>query len=205
MKRILLAVFCFSSVAMYAQKASDKAVKQACVCMDKVDMGQPSKKLDAAFEKCLMDAVFANLEGLTKEYKFSFSDEGAAEKVGEQLGIKLASSCPSFLEYAKIVASKESDEKTQAAEETESYEFAEGVVKEVPANGSSAITIEETSGDIRTFYLVDYFIGAEDIPSQLSSLKGKKVKLGYTTKKVFDTTSNSFKDKKVIVAFELEK
>ena len=50
--------------------------------------------------------------------------------------------------------------------------------------------------------LIDYFSGADEITKDLNSIKNKKVKIGYVTKKIFDSTSNDFKERKIIIAFE---
>jgi hypothetical protein len=195
MRKIILLLCCIHTLSIYAQKPSDKATKQACDCMDKLDMKLPADQLDAQFEKCMTDAVVGNLAGLSKEYKFSIEDENAATEVGKKLGMKLASNCPSFLQYAMV--SNDNEDKNK----NEKYEFIEGVIKEINQNGYLSFSIEEASGDVRVFYLIQYFAGAEDIENQINTLKNKKVKLGFTIQKIFDVASNSFKDKKVIDSF----
>jgi hypothetical protein len=201
MKRILIVLLTAASLTSFAQKASDKAVKQSCDCMSKINMKQEYSAIDKAFEGCLINAVMANLGGLTKEYKFDITDEAASEKVGEKIGLKLVEQCPAFLEYAALAASQD-DEEEEDADKKPEYEFSEGVVADVRDGELLAITLEENSGDRRVFYVTESFYGGEDLLKDIAHLKSKKLKLGWVNKNLYDSASKSFKERKVVYYFE---
>ncbi|MFN8284275.1 MAG: hypothetical protein U0U67_13735 [Chitinophagales bacterium] len=196
MKSVCTFLFCLSFTVLFAQKNTDKAVKQACECMTKLDMKMDKKQLDEKVSKCIETAALANLQGLMKEYDFDINDESSAEKVGEKIGMKLVAKCPAFLEYAQSLPDSDDSDKE------EKYEFAEGKVTNATKSDYITISLEESSGDVRNFYVIDYFSGAEEIISNLNTLKNKKVKIGFIIRKIFDATSNEFKERKIVVAFE---
>ena len=188
---VLLAIF--ASVS-FAQKFTDKAVKQCCDCMNKIDMNTNPQKLDKLASKCIEDVTLSNLPGLMKEYNMDLGDKVAFERIGEKIGIELVKKCPAFMEYIKKMPKDDAD--------TDEYKFAEGKITNATKSDFITITLEELSGDIRIFYLIDYFDGAEKIITDLDTIKDKKVKIGYTSKKIFDKESNDFKERKVVMAFE---
>jgi hypothetical protein len=196
MKLIFSTLFYFSFCVLFAQKYTDKAVKQSCDCMNKLDPNLAPKALEAAVSKCIETAALANMSGLVDEYKMDLGDEAAAEKIGEKIGMKLVAKCPVFIELAQKFPDDEKEE------DADKYEFVEGKVTTAVKSDFLTITVEETSGDIRVFYLIEYFSGAEEITADLNKLKNKKVKIGYVTKQIFDKESNEFKERKVMVAFE---
>jgi hypothetical protein len=200
MRRIILLLSICITLPAWAQKASDKAVKQSCDCMSKIDMKQEYSIIDKAFENCLINAVLSNLTGLTKEYKFDINDDDASEKVGEKLGMKLVQQCPAFIEYASMAASH--DEDTDKASDNTSYEFSEGTVVDVKDGDLLAISLEENSGDRRVFYISESFFGGEELLKGIGELINKKLKVGWVNKNLYDSQTKSFKERKVIYYFE---
>lgn len=196
MRLIITIILSTSFTIAIAQKYTDKAVKQSCECMSKIDLTLSPKILEEKATKCIEEATISNLSGLVKEHDLDLTDEAAAEKVGEKIGMKLVAKCPAFISLAQKFPNDDEESKTT------DYEFAEGKVSSVTKSDILIIGLEESTGDIRNFYLIDYFSGADEITADLNSIKNKKVKIGYVTKKIFDGASNDFKERKIIIAFE---
>lgn len=183
--------------ALFAQKYTDKTIKQSCDCMSKVDSKLDVKTIEEKVSKCVEDAILANFEQLLKENDLDMLDEKASDKLGETIAVKLVSKCPKFLEFVQKFPAEESTAETEGE-----YEFAEGEITNVTTSDYVTISLKETSGDTRIFYLVEYFMGAEKITDNLNTLKGKKVKIGYVSKKLFNKEVHNFTERKLMVAFE---
>ncbi len=197
MRLFISVLLILSFPALFAQKYTDKTIKQSCDCMSKVDSKLDVKIIEEKVSKCVEDAILANFEQLMKENDLDMLDEKASDKLGETIAVKLVSKCPKFLEFVQ----KFPDEESTTEKEVE-YEFAEGEISNVTTSDYIIISLKESSGDTRLFYLVEYFVGAEKITDNLSSLKNKKVKIGYISKKLFNKEINNFSERKAIVAFE---
>lgn len=165
--------------------------------MSKVDSKLDVKTIEEKVSKCVEDAILANFEQLLKENDLDMLDEKASDKLGETIAVKLVSKCPKFLEFVQKFPAEESTAETEGE-----YEFAEGEITNVTTSDYVTISLKETSGDTRIFYLVEYFMGAEKITDNLNTLKGKKVKIGYVSKKLFNKEVHNFTERKLMVAFE---
>ena len=197
MRLFISVLLILSFHALFAQKYTDKTIKQSCDCMSKVDSKLDVKIIEEKVSKCVEDAILANFKQLMKENDLDMLDEKASDKLGETIAVKLVSKCPKFLEFVQ----KFPDEESNTEKEVE-YDFAEGEISNVTTSDYIIISIKESSGDTRLFYLVEYFVGAEKITDNLSSLKNKKVKIGYISKKLFNKEINNLSERKAIVAFE---
>lgn len=187
-------LFLFISGAS-AQKATDKAIKQSCDCLAKLDLTQDPKTLETAGSKCIESTITSNIAGLIKDFKLDMNDDDAAKKLGERLGMELVKRCPAFLEYVQKIPDDD--------DETTNEQFQEGKVISIAKDSYFTVTIEDKSGDKRIFYLIDYFTGSEEIVKSKDDLKNKMVKIGYTPKMIFDIESNEFKERKIITSVTL--
>lgn len=197
MRLFISVLLILSFQALFAQKYTDKTIKQSCDCMSKVDSKLDVKTIEEKVSKCVEDAILANFEQLLKENDLDMLDEKASDKLGETIAVKLVSKCPKFLEFVQKFPAEESTAETEGE-----YEFAEGEITNVTTSDYVTISLKETSGDTRIFYLVEYFMGAEKITDNLNTLKGKKVKIGYVSKKLFNKEVHNFTERKLMVAFE---
>ena len=203
MKYILVISLLLSIFPAFAQKktATDKAMASACECINKTDKKLNKEGLKIEVEKCVTQAMLANLQGLVDEYGIDMTDEKSAYEMGKQLGIKLAAKCPAFIElFANSeLLGKETNQTSEAAES----EFTVGTLKEIIIEDVIYLVIVEANGDTRNFVLYTYFNGASEFVQSLDLYKNKEVKIGWTTQKVFDKKSNTFVDKKIVTALQL--
>jgi hypothetical protein len=205
MKKLFLSAALFITIAANAQKISkDSLVKlmanEVCIELSK-PKDSKSKGKDIATEVGLaMIPVFTNhLTEIQEAYGFTELTKENGSKVGEDIGGKLANTCPAFLELLtqnpEATANLISGNKNSAG-------TLEGTFLKITKSDLSYIEIKTASGKIEKLYWLEYFEGSTDLISNPSKLNSKKVTVSYLEKEIYKAALNEYVKVKVITGLE---
>ena len=204
-KAILSTVLIIAGLQIiYAQGTSavDKVTKSTCDCFTKQ---KDNIKNEADAEKilgvCLLKAASDKLPALQKELKLKTWNEAAGNKLGQAVGLKLATECPVFLEKMMGVKTEKEAPKTQLAS-TEKSNFIGEVVK-IETDGYTYIHIKNEAGRITKFLWLEYFKGSDDYKQKPELLIGKKVEIQWQQVEIYNAKLNDYSNEKEVMELKI--
>lgn len=173
----MISLFFYFSLSGSAQEAIDLIAQASCECIQDLD---DVSDIAAATETCVQQAIFSNLAPILEEFDFDLADEEAAtrigEKIGTEVGLKLVSECPAFMEI--MMNSDELDDGFEDYEEApvDNSENLTGTFlgEKLTKGGFSYLIIEDEYGDKSEFLWLNPFSGDELVNKDL---EGKKISL----------------------------
>ena len=191
MRKLLLlsAIIFFCGIVSAQKTALEKVVDSSCKCLNglrgKIKNGDDFNKLG---QGCIMSAAAPYLEEIAKDEGISMDslDSDGGEKLGQKIGIKLATSCPAFLEmYA------------QYGQNEEESSVVKGTVKGTitlvdPSSGNFTLTIKDDAGKLTKLTWLTYFEGADDYKANPLLLKGKKAEITWVQVELYSVKQKDF-------------
>lgn len=202
MKSILALVLFFSiSLCATAQEDTEiylqEAAEYVCSCYEeKIEKGE-ADNAEMAVGTCMITFLEQDRARAEAAFgAFSYADVPAMTRIGEQLGVKMASICPkSLMELAGEVYGDESP--TTKGEIT-------GTLKDVSFSSQVVeVTIQEGSGRPVKLYWLEYFPGSEALLEE-ESLTDKTITLTYENQDVFSGTAKEYITRRVITGLNVE-
>jgi len=207
MKQTLLPIaFLLCSIhALIAQPtpALDKVTKLTCECFTK----QKDKiKNQADAEKvigiCLFQSGQDKIAALQKELRIKTLNEAGGRKIGEAVGIKLATNCPEFVSKMIAATSITTEDKTKlTATEKSNYI---GEIVQVETNGYTFIHIKNEAGRVSKFLWLEYFKGSDAYKQNPQTLVGKNVEIQWQLIEIYDGKLNDYMQVKEIRDLKVE-
>lgn len=174
MKNTLFLISFIFSLNFIAQtdKELDEISDLTCECITKKKIKKNAvDKLELELGLCMMDAVSK------AKVDLSFTDENAMTKLGEQVGLRMAGSCPSFMELIGVMMDK--DPNFLDDEEELTYLNFQGKLSKINKDHFTTLELKADNGKKNTFYWFEYFEGANILKDNSSFLMNKKIKLEY--------------------------
>lgn len=183
MKRIILGVILFLTASKYVnaqESALEKLGKETCeyFSANTEEISKLSSEEKTAKLGLQMLALYGKYEKeLNKEgIKVDFGNQKSAEKLGEQIGLKMAKYCPEIL--VTLFG--------EMTEEEEGDEFSiKGVLKKVEGDELSILVIKDNNSKTQKFVWLDNFEGSDDLIENLGDLENKKVEVFYKNLEFF--------------------
>ena len=196
MKNLLIAIiFITVTVPAFSQKTYlDIVADSTCKCME---AGKNTVKSEADFdklsEKCIMKAAIPYIDSFAKEegIKIDEFDSELGNKVGQRIGMKLLTNCPTFIELIAEFSNDKDDEEVLTGKTT-------GTVTDVVISDHVYLHIKETTGKITKLAWVDYFPGADVYKKNPSLLKGKQVEAEWKQSQLYSIVNKDFVEVKVV-------
>lgn len=188
----VLSLFCLNAKS---QDILDVITKEVCSCAnEKKDMlkDAASEKVQMQLGLCIISSFSSHEKEVTAKYGNVMEAEGAMEKLGGDVGIKMASVCPDVLMMFADMES-EFDEET---EEIPALTL-EGKIIEIKPEQFLTVIVKDNSGRNHTFLVLTFF---EDsnlfIENKLK--KNDKVSVQYWEQEFYDAKARDFRYYKVI-------
>ncbi|PZO32322.1 MAG: hypothetical protein DCE86_07720 [Flavobacteriaceae bacterium] len=178
-----------------SQDILDVITKEVCSCAnEKKDMlkDAASEKVQMQLGLCIISSFSSHEKEVTAKYGNVMEAEGAMEKLGGDVGIKMASVCPDVLMMF-------ADMESEFGEETEEIPALtlEGKIIEIKPEQFLTVIVKDNSGRNHTFLVLTFF---EDsnlfIENKLK--KNDKVSVQYWEQEFYDAKARDFRYYKVI-------
>lgn len=188
----VLSLFCLNAKS---QDILDVITKEVCSCAnEKKDMlkDAASEKVQMQLGLCIISSFSSHEKEVTAKYGNVMEAEGAMEKLGGDVGIKMASVCPDVLMMF-------ADMESEFGEETEEIPALtlEGKIIEIKSEQFLTVIVKDNSGRNHTFLVLTFF---EDsnlfIENKLK--KNDKVSVQYWEQEFYDAKAKDFRYYKVI-------
>jgi hypothetical protein len=212
MKKILTLVAIITCFTTNAQITKDSLLKvlskEACEEVNKKDLNTLDKNNAQAEISMLLAPVMMNhLDDIQTVYGGSITDQNTMTKLGMDLSMKLATTCPKFVELSLKMASADGMEDKIKKMNTQS-DNAEDVIKgtflSLNAGDITTISVAEAKGKTTKLYWLEYFDNADKLITNNKKYLNKKVKVSYTEKSVYDFVRKNYKTIKVIASIDLQ-
>ena len=163
----------------------------ACITAKKLD-GQSAKQIEMAFGLCMLEAVQQT------GYEIDLTNGEAARELGEKVGVKMASKCPSaFTGLTEQLAEISS-------EETETLSV-HGKIKAVEVGDFVFVVLKESdSGKEGKYLWLRHFTGSDEFANNPKKLVGKTVTLGYRNLECYVPKASGYFNQKEITDLKIE-
>jgi hypothetical protein len=214
MKKILTLIAIIICFTTNAQITKDSLLKvmtnEACEELNKKDLTKiDAKNLEAEMSMLLAPAMMSHLEDIERIYGGGMTDQDAMKKMGMDLGMRLATKCPKFMELSMQAMSngnKSAASKIKINEDPSANDDASlsGTLLTVNAGDITTLSVSESKGKTTKFYWLEYFENADDLKTNSKKYINKKVTVSYTEKSVYDFVRKNYKTIKVITSIDLK-
>ncbi|MDI1254681.1 MAG: hypothetical protein PSV16_01155 [Flavobacterium sp.] len=173
---------------IFAQKKDDvikKLAESTCTCAQ-----QKAQITQAEIGFCLISALSELSDKEKKVIGYSEDDLSASiEKVAENIGIKMAVTCPAV--FTKMIAEEDTATATETATETPNPVFT-GSFESISSNEFKTITLISDSNEKKTFIWLFPFDGdSMFIKNKIG--KGDKLEIEYREQEFFDPKTNAYR------------
>jgi hypothetical protein len=190
MKRSAILFACsFAASVAFAQTEVEleSIAKLTCECVTGKNLDFKNRKeVEIQLGLCLLEAA--------GKHKIDFSSgTSEVESLGEKVGLKMATKCPSV--FASF-ANTEEESPTNLIEIT-------GKIKSVELTDIGTLILKEDSGKEHRLVWVTYFSGSDDFVGDPKKLLSKGVTISYETLDIFFPKSKSYVTSKVIKGLKI--
>ncbi len=213
MKKILTLIAIITCFTTNAQITKDSLLKvmsnEACEEFAKKDFTTIDKKnLETEMGMLLAPAMMTHLDDIERLYGGGMTDPDAMRKMGMDLSMKLASTCPKFIEFSMKMAGKSGEDGSKVKKENTLDNNGEAILKgtllSVNAGDITTLSVSDGKGKTTKLYWLEYFDNADKIIANNKKYLNKKVTVGYTEKSVYDFVRKNYKTIKVITSIDLQ-
>lgn len=208
MKKITLAVIVFlNCITAFSQsKTIDSTARKnalaICNCLEKnnAEKLQNTVEVQKLFLKCMMDSASGSLTKLLEQN--TENPETAGEEWGKQIAMDLFSvGCDPFLKISMKLAGESEEEESNNKVK---FSTASGTIMGFEEKDFTYITIKLTNGREQTFMYVEFVPESGDWIKKPASIKGKKVKIQYEDKEVYQPKIKDFVTIKILKKLEIQ-
>lgn len=207
---IISSALLFSTNYASAQTTSPaemkKAAKSVCNCLEKRgDKAKTQEQAQLLFSQCVLDS---GMNVFTSVMLKANGDQAKATKLGQEIAMQLGAEmlkqgCPAFMKMSTTIVGGAAEKvETEVAGKTE--EIA-GTIEQVAEDEFLTITIKTAAGREYKLYYLSYVEGSDGWLKNTSTLKGKKVIIGYLEKEFYQPKAQTFVGIKQITSLELMK
>jgi hypothetical protein len=208
-KIIIRLIVLLVTTHLFAQQTPkiDKASEDICKYMkDNKNKSSIKTEKDATsfFAEAFLKVCSKDIEGLLKEGGIKTFDKAGGQQLGYKIGLKLAANCPEYMEIMKPVIDSKIEETTEETASVVANNIVVGYVKEVFTKEYTYINIKNEENKIEKLLWLENFQGAEKVENNPAMLINKRVRIEYTYKEIYNSTTNTFNNEKVITSLSLE-
>jgi len=176
-----------------AQDVLDSISVHSCDCITALDIkNMPKEKLTIELGLCMMKASQPYEKQLKQSYGIDMKkvDKGDGEKLGRLVGLKMASSCPTFTDLITKITSDEV--------ETNSIE---GTITDFVTEQFISIVIKDSDGRDQKIIWLEYFKNSEKL---LKSGKNKNVTIEFQERELYNPKFNDYIKYKVATGIRFD-
>lgn len=189
--RIHLFIFLLAVNSLYAQRAREKTLTQACDCFP----AQPALRLSPAeihqmANLCIQKALENNLVELISEEKLDMQNDALLAKFAKNIGEQLYERCPKFRAYwAQLTENDIAEEKAQLPE-------TKGKLRGLKENlaGDKLFFELETEQGMESFLWGGRFQGWERFSNGLDTFEGKNARVVWEVAYTFNPELKKYEE-----------
>lgn len=213
MKKILTLVAIIACFTTKAQITKDSLLKvmsnEACEEFAKKDFSTIDKKnLETEMGMLLAPAMMSHLDDIERIYGGGMTDPDAMRKMGMDLSMKLASTCPKFIEFSMKMAGKSKEDNSKVKNENTSDVNGEAIINgtllSINPGDITTLSLSDGKGKTAKLYWLEYFDNADVLRTNGKKYLNKKVTVNYTEKSVYDFVRKNYKTIKVVTSIDLQ-
>lgn len=195
-KSLLVFVFALFFSNAQSQDILDIMAKEVCSCAEgkkETLKGADSQKMQMELGLCIISSFSNHEKEVTAKYGNVMEADGAMEKLGGDVGMKMAGICPDVLMSLAEMGMSEID----STEVEQEHSTVEGRIVEIRPEQFLTVVIKDNSGRNHTMLMLTFF---EDsnllIENKLK--KNDKVSVDYWEQEFYDVKAKDFRYYKVI-------
>ncbi|MEX1131918.1 MAG: hypothetical protein WEC15_01730 [Flavobacteriales bacterium] len=199
-RSILVAALLLPAFTLPAQDVLDGIAVGTCTCLKELDRTvHKGEALQMQLGLCMMKVATPYEKELRKQYKVDMSrlDQGAGEKLGELVGMRLVAVCPEFLE---MLSEMEGDAEAPVVEQLAAT--VTGVVTGLRDRQFSTILVKDVSGRTVELLRLEHFQNADVLAG--SGATGMKGTFSFIVRELYDPVAGTYRSHNVLVGLELE-
>lgn len=147
------------------------------------------KEAEEFFSTAFVEVAMPMLERLMEKEGVESFDYEAGQAIGKKVGIKLAATCPRYMEIMRPVVKEANSAETGSIK---------GTVTEVVQDTYTYLKIKTADGTFKRVVWLTSFDDSESLNNDPQKLVGKKVDVKWTATQLFHYKSKSYAAEKVI-------
>lgn len=197
MKIFFATLFSFFLISglLAQENVVDQISEETCTCMSEKDLtGIAVEKFEQELGLCLMNVAVRYSDEL-EAMGLNISDQNAISKLGEQVGQRIALSCPDVFQKMLELYGQEESTQTQVRQ----LARYRGKFVDLENVGPFArLSLEDADGSQASFLWLEYFPGSEMFLQGVSSLKGQMMTVTYETRELYQPQTGGYQAFQVI-------
>lgn len=168
---IILVTLFFSYQTIYSQDKKEILAEKTCECLKTKNFEHKNK------EEIQMELGLCMLTEAKKlKIEIDLKDNSSIEKLGEEVGLKMAVICPeSFVKYL----SQEAKDGSSLMDDYKENKKINGIITKFTKDDLAYLFVKTAEGREVKLILLEYFINAENLIEQPKELVNKKVSIEY--------------------------
>lgn len=202
MKKVFLSIILLSTFHTgYSQDALTVVTKEVCSCTEgkkeTLKTATPDG-LKMQLGLCILTSYTAHKTEIVAQYGEVMEKDGAMEKLGEDIGMKMVTICPDVLMSIAAIGGFDEDEVATPVTEEKKIE---GEISEIKTEQFVTIQVKDKNARAHNFLFLDYFETAS-LYTNGEIKKGSKIIVTYSEYEMFDAKEKEFRYYKVITQLE---
>lgn len=174
MNKIFFIISIIISLNAFSQTENelDQISDFTCECLTKKKIKKSElEKLELELGLCMMESVSK------AKVDLDFTDEDVMTTLGEKVGVRMAVSCPPFMELIGLMM-EDDPNFLDDEEEVRKISF-QGELSKLNKDQFVTIELKSEDGKKHTFYWFEYFEGANILKDNTNFLMNKKINIEY--------------------------
>ena len=201
---LLSLAFLMISTPLFAQTSKDVVIKQVtketCDELSKADFSNKStNEFKLALGLALVKVVAAHQAEL-KTIGVSVSEPQSLEKIGNDVGVQLVTTCPSFL--AALTENPNTVKELLDNDRASTKGSISGKLVKVVSGDFTHLQIEDLKGKVERVWWLEYFDGSNKLMTDPQGQLNKVIKVDYVEREMFNSTLKDYVKIKVITGIE---
>ncbi|KAA3633078.1 MAG: hypothetical protein DWQ02_13730 [Bacteroidetes bacterium] len=194
MRILIIALALFITTTGFSQGIIDKMADLNCQCMEEKGVdNKTSTELTNIMTDCLTQNLIANLAQFQQELNVEITDQEAMTKVGEQIGMKMATYCPNTV---MALANGSIEEEVEAFDEENTFS---GQITKVSSDDLlTQLFVKTPQGKVESFIWFGAFDGDEALLELRESIIGTNVTIQYEELGIFNSKQGEYITRKII-------
>lgn len=173
--------------------------KEVCTKISNKDFsGESSESFKMELGLAIMPSISSRMELLQKYYGTDVSKE-ILERVGEEVGVKLAVECPAFI---KLITDNSKLLKKSANEDNTVEQTISGTLQKIVPGDFTYFQVKDPNGRLIKIWWMEQFEGAEQLSQQQMN---KPVMVTYNVKQTYNSQMQEYISIKVATKLQLIK
>jgi hypothetical protein len=205
MKRLVLCMaLLLPAIGLLAQDKDivDVIAQETCDCVSKKNLeslDQDQINMELGF--CIMESLGKHKGEYEDKINVDLNDPSSFQKLGEQIGFKMAAICPQTL--MKVATVQQGAAAAPAPGASQPVSELAGTMKGLQGDDFQYVVVTEDSGREHKFLWLRYFKGSEKLIEDPKSLMGKKVKVTFATIESYSAKLKDYTNRKEIKGLEV--